>query len=109
MKSRPFYLLALVLLTAVLPFDIASKTRVARAVSTAARAVATKDAVERESLRLESRTCLRDSERFSVAALAVFFCGLGAWACSLSRKEGGLQGVPLLLTALGILTQLIMV
>lgn len=114
MKSRPFYLVALVLLTAVLPVAIASQTKAARAASLAARAVharatGARDETELSAQRLDVRSNRRDSDRLSVFAAGLFVCGVGAWAFSISRKEGGLQGVPLLLTAMGILAQLLLV
>ncbi|MBI1311420.1 hypothetical protein GC176_08945 [bacterium] len=115
MKRRPFYLLALMLLTAVLPISIASQTRAARTATTAARASAarasgTLNETELSALRLETRLHAQASGRLSVLAAGIFICGVGAWGFSLSRKEGGLQGVPLLLlTAMGVLVQLIRV
>jgi len=114
LKTRPFYLLAIVLLTAVLPVSIASHTRAtqtatAGARAAAARAAGTLDDAERAVLDLETQTLARNSGRLSVLAAGLFVCGVGAWSLSLARREGGLQGVPLLLTAVGVLVQLILV
>lgn len=114
MKSRVFYLVTLALLTAVQPVSIASQVKAARAASMAARAAetratGTRDETELAARRLEVRSNSRDSDRLSGFAAGLFVCGVGAWAFSISRKEGGLQGVPLLLTAMGILVQLLLV
>ncbi|MHC4876872.1 MAG: hypothetical protein ACYTGL_10265 [Planctomycetota bacterium] len=109
MRSRPFYVLAIVLLTAVLPISIASQIFAARGATSAARAAGTRHETERVTLRSEARSHMQDSDRLSVLAAGIFACGVGMWCLSLSRKEGGLQGVPLLLTALGVLVQLLLV
>ena len=114
MKSRPFYLVTLVLLTAVLPVSITSQIKAARAASLAARAAqaratGARDEMELAARRLEVRSNSCDSDRLSVFAAGLFVCGVGAWALSIFRKEGGLQGVPLLLTAMGTLVQLLLV
>jgi hypothetical protein len=109
MKCRPFYLLAIVLLTAVLPVSITSQTRAARAVSAAARASGTQDDGQRTALEREAHSKFQDAGRLSLFAMGIFVCGVGAWALSLARREGGLQGVPLLLTAVGVLVQLLLV
>lgn len=110
MRSRPFYLLAIVLLTAVLPVSIASQVKAARAASLAARAAEARATGARDDTdRARIRTYVRDSSRLSVFAAGLFVCGVGAWAFSLSHREGGLQGIPLLLTVMGILVQLILV
>lgn len=114
MKSRPYYLLAIVLLTAVLPVSIASQVRAARTATTAARAAEARASrtlteAERAALQLEARGHARASGRLSVFATGIFVCGVGAWAFSLARREGGLQGIPLLLTAVSVLMQLLLV
>ncbi len=109
MKCRPFYMLAIILLTAVLPVSIASHTRAAQTAIAAARAAASPDESERAALHREAQSKARESGQFSFFAAGIFVCGVGVWALSLARREGGLQGVPLLLTVVGVLVQLLLV
>ena len=109
MRARPFYLLTCALAVVAVVVAGASKMCSGRAVTAGAKAVGSQSPEEREALRSIARGYAGQSDRLSLVAAVVFVLALGGWACSLWRREHGLQSVPLLLLFLAGLLQLLMV
>ncbi len=109
MRTRPFYLLTCVLAIAAVVVSGASKEYAGRAARAAARAAASDSPEEREALQSAAHLAADQSGGLSIAAAAALVLAIGTWVCSLWRREGGLQSVPLLLLVVAVLIQLLMV
>lgn len=109
MRTHPFYLLTCALAVVAGLVAVASKVDAGRAARAAAKAVASHSPEEREALHSVAHWYAGQSDRLSRVAAVVFVLAVGGWACSLRRREHGLQSVPLLLLVLAVLLQLLMV
>jgi hypothetical protein len=108
-RARPFYLLACVLAIVAVVVSGVSKKYAGRAAMAAAQAAGAHSPEEREALHSAAHLAADQSDRLSSTAAAASVLAMGAWVCSLWRREGGLQSVPLLLVVVAILLQLLMV
>lgn len=109
MRTRPFYFLTCALAVVAGVVAGASLVHAGRAARSAALAAAAHSPEDRESLCSVAHLAAVQSDRLSLAAAVIFVSALGGWACSLWRRERGLQRIPLLLLFVAGLLQLIMV
>jgi hypothetical protein len=108
-RTRPFYLLTCVLAIVAVVVSGVSKEYAGRAAMATAHAAASHLPEEREALHSAAHLAADQSGRLSTVAAAAFAVAIGAWVCSLWRREGGLQSVPLALLVLAVLMQMLAV
>jgi hypothetical protein len=109
MRSRPFYVVTCALAVAAVVLTGASKVVAGRVATSAARATEAHTGEEREALRAAAHVYAARSDLLWGVAAVAFVSAIVGWGCSLWRREGGLQSVPLVLLIFAGLLQLLMV
>jgi hypothetical protein len=107
MRNRPFHVLACAVAVVAVAIACASKVEAGRAARSAAEAAATDSPEDREALQSIAHLYAVRSDRLSLGAGIACVLTLGASACSLWRREGGFQSIPVLLLLLAGLFQLL--
>lgn len=109
MHAHPFYLLTCALAVAAIALDCAAKLDAGRAMRLAGRGASGHAPQQREALLADAHVYVSRSDYLSVASAIVLVSALGAWGCSLWRRERGLQRLPLVLFVLAVFFQFLMV
>jgi hypothetical protein len=100
MRSRPFYVLACALAMTAMVLVVAGQIVASQVAMSGAHAADAQMAAERELWGAAAHQAAVQSGWMGLAALVVWGLGLGAWGCSLWRRERGLQSLPVLLLIL---------